>query len=197
MTSDPNIGLVGSREISTGESHLDRSGSSNPYVGAEHLPLIQVARVQARPPDGSSDQPSAVVLAAALAVVALLMLVLTASADPADRDVVLPGGPGPSPVDAALMVIFATAEGAVAHETQPLWAAWTESDAGGPFLYVAAATGLSPADVAAFRVAQVQADERIVTWGDQGISLEGDERNRLVPLPAGLFAYGTHGQERS
>ena len=84
------------------------------------------------------------------------------------------------------MPLFATVEGAVEHEKQPLWAAWLETGDEGPFLYVGAASDIAPIDVAVIRVASVGADGRIMAWGDEGISLLGDIGTRLIPLPSGL-----------
>lgn len=168
---------------------MGRSRSSDPYPGAGHLPLIRNVRVPSPALGGGSTRPPAWVLAAVIALVVALMWGLTAGAESPDSDVAAPDGsrPAPLPAEAYLMPLFATIDGAIAHETEPLWAAWIESGGdGGPYLYVAAASGLSPADVAVIRVAAMSVDERITAWGDDGIAVQGADGARLIPLPAGL-----------
>ncbi len=169
--------------------HRSRNTSPDPRSG--HLPLTRIAPVPLGAPDTDSRRPPAGVLAGAVAGALLLMLLLVVGGGSPDRNVAPPDVAPPTylPPGAYLMPLFATVEGAVAHESQPLWAAWIETGEEGPLLYVGAASGISPVDVAVFRVAPVGADERIMAWGEDGISLLGDIGTRLIPLPSGLHVY--------
>ena len=93
----------------------------------------------------------------------------------------------PPPPRSRLMPIFATIDGAVLHDAQPLWAAWIEPAVDREnALYIGLASGIAPQDVAVLRVGEVGADERIASWGNGGIIVAGSGGTRLIALPADL-----------
>ena len=176
---------------------MDRPRSSHPDSGTGHLtPTV--------PPP---VRPSLRAAAAAGAGLILLWLAGVGSGDgrigdehqdepPVSRDsipVALPEVPLESPAEIPasgldalrrLMPIFASIDGAVLHETDPLVAAWHEPDGtGAVIVFLAVASGLSPTDLSVVPVGRLADGEEIKSVTRAGVILQGPDGQRLLTPP--------------
>lgn len=82
-----------------------------------------------------------------------------------------------------LMPLYATIDGAVLHDTDPLVGAWSEPiDDGAMGVYLGIATGFSPTDVAVVQVGVLAPGEGIVAVSREGVTVAGPGGKRELTV---------------